>query len=359
MKIFIKSFTALVIVLLSSVSIAYAAELTKPHTFTSGEKAVASEVNENFDVIYGFANDVLSGEVADLKGDKGDKGDTGQQGIQGIQGLKGDKGDTGPQGIPGIQGLKGDKGDTGPQGIQGIQGLKGDKGDKGDTGPQGVQGVLGNTGRSGLNSLIAISSDPAPLTCGNGGITIKVGLDDNSDGDLDPNEVDSVAYVCNGITVASRVCEGDYIVTNDEDDWQTNYPNHTKIELSQLIGCVEITGDLVIRKKSALTSLLGLENLTLVGGDLTVSRNCSRFLTSLAGLEGITTVGGDLTVSVNCYLTSLAHLEGITSVGGSLNIQANYRLATCEAEWLRDNIGIDNIGESIWIMDNTDTGTCE
>ncbi|NOY39161.1 MAG: Ig-like domain-containing protein, partial [Nitrospirae bacterium] len=54
-------------------------------------------------------------------------------------------------------------------------------------------------GTNGLNSLVSVSSEPSGTNCDNGGIRIDTGLDDNRDGVLAPEEVDDTAYVCNGV----------------------------------------------------------------------------------------------------------------------------------------------------------------
>jgi len=64
---------------------------------------------------------LLTWNVAGLKGDKGDKGDTGPAGPQGP---KGDKGDAGENGIQGEIGPIGPQGPVGNQGINGISGYE-------------------------------------------------------------------------------------------------------------------------------------------------------------------------------------------------------------------------------------------
>ncbi len=61
-------------------------------------------------------------------------------------------------------------------------------GDKGDKGEDGVDGkpILGNT------------SSEVGEHCENGGIRFDVGNDDNGNGVLDEDEIQSSAYVCNG-----------------------------------------------------------------------------------------------------------------------------------------------------------------
>ncbi|MBX5480804.1 MAG: hypothetical protein IRZ16_02980, partial [Myxococcaceae bacterium] len=60
-------------------------------------------------------------------------------------------------------------------------------------------GADGTNGTNGLTALAATSSEPAGANCPNGGTKLQFGLDDDADGVLDPAEVDSTSYACNGI----------------------------------------------------------------------------------------------------------------------------------------------------------------
>ncbi len=54
-------------------------------------------------------------------------------------------------------------------------------------------------GTTGKNSVVTAVQLSAPLgSCPNGGITVDAGIDDNGNSVLDPGEVDSTQYVCNG-----------------------------------------------------------------------------------------------------------------------------------------------------------------
>jgi len=54
-------------------------------------------------------------------------------------------------------------------------------------------------GGSGLNALVLISNEPAGVNCANGGKKVDAGQDINRNGMLDPAEITTAAYVCNGI----------------------------------------------------------------------------------------------------------------------------------------------------------------
>ncbi|MDX2010755.1 MAG: DUF2341 domain-containing protein [Myxococcaceae bacterium] len=62
----------------------------------------------------------------------------------------------------------------------------------------GATGQAGAAGAEGLAALVAVTAEAAGMNCPNGGNAITAGLDDNRNGALEPGEVDSTRYVCNG-----------------------------------------------------------------------------------------------------------------------------------------------------------------
>ena len=62
----------------------------------------------------------------------------------------------------------------------------------------GCEGEEGQIGPTGLNSLVNITNEPSGTNCKNGGIKVEVGIDNNSNGSLDDDEILSTSYVCNG-----------------------------------------------------------------------------------------------------------------------------------------------------------------
>lgn len=77
-----------------------------------------------------------------------------------------------------------------------IPGPKGETGESGQKGDTGNSGSNGNDGTNGLNSLVTTIGTSS---CSNGGITLLMGLDLDSNLDLSPTEVTSSAEVCNGL----------------------------------------------------------------------------------------------------------------------------------------------------------------
>lgn len=74
-----------------------------------------------------------------------------------------------------------------------ISGCEGDQGPAGATGSNGLNGIDGN------NSLVNITNIRASDDCENGGIKVDVGIDNDSNGTLESNEILSTSYVCNGV----------------------------------------------------------------------------------------------------------------------------------------------------------------
>ena len=94
----------------------------------------------------------------------------------------------------GAAGANGATGATGTAGTTGTTGATGAPGTSSTVpGPTGPAGPLG---ASGLNSLISTAAEGAGANCAAGGVRIQVGLDQNADGVLALNEVQSTSYVC-------------------------------------------------------------------------------------------------------------------------------------------------------------------
>ena len=63
----------------------------------------------------------------------------------------------------------------------------------------GCEGDQGKEGNPGINSLTNLSAEPPGLNCGNGGVRIDIGLDTNSNGVLDTDESLTTNYICDGL----------------------------------------------------------------------------------------------------------------------------------------------------------------
>ena len=68
----------------------------------------------------------------------------------------------------------------------------------GTSGEDGAQGLAGEAGAAAAGTLIRLSSEAPGAACAAGGTKVESGFDDSGDGILDPGEVDSVQFTCNG-----------------------------------------------------------------------------------------------------------------------------------------------------------------
>ena len=115
------------------------------------------------------------------------------------------------------------------------------------------------------------------------------------------------------ITASSQPClpEGITFETQAQiDNFQTNHPN-----------CTEIVGDVAIEGLgSDITNLNGLNVLTSIGGELTISFTA---LTSLSGLDALTSIAGGIYLYDNDALTNIMGLEAMMYLEGGLWIAEN------------------------------------
>ena len=88
-------------------------------------------------------------------------------------------------------------------------------------------------------------------------------------------------------------------------------------------GRTTINGDVFVSNAADLISVAGIETIT---GNLTIS---SAVLTSLIGLESLKTIGGDLIIENNLVLTKLSGsaLSNLETVGGTIRLTYNQKLA--------------------------------
>jgi len=170
----------------------------------------------------------------------------------------------------------------------------------------------------------------------------------------------------------------DFAAQAEIDSFKINYPYCNEIEgtvrilgadISDLSGLSQITSiedSLVIGagwwachdSNPLLTSLVGLDNLTCIGGDLLLFDNS--VLTSLSGLENLTSIAGSLIIGDQFYdgscgnpsLTSLSALDNLAFIGGNLKIYNNDVLSICNINSICDYLVAPN-GE-ITIRRNAD-----
>jgi len=128
----------------------------------------------------------------------------------------------------------------------------------------------------------------------------------------------------------------------DINDFATNYPN-----------CTEIQGDITIADKTIpyedtdISSLLGLSQITVIHGSLSIGQSYytgNPLLNSLTGLENLTMVGGSLRITGEQSFTNLNGLNGLVSIGNILSI---YRLDELAALSGLENL--NTIGGSLYL----------
>ncbi|MEO1174500.1 MAG: hypothetical protein AAFX94_20965, partial [Myxococcota bacterium] len=85
---------------------------------------------------------------------------------------------------------------AGDDGMDGAPGADGMDGNNGLDGANGAAGPTGSPGSSGTNSLISQTQVDAGVNCAFGGVRLDSGLDDNGNGTLDADEIDSTSFVC-------------------------------------------------------------------------------------------------------------------------------------------------------------------
>jgi hypothetical protein len=66
-----------------------------------------------------------------------------------------------------------------------------------EDGTDGLDGMDGSDGTNGLNSLLSTTTEEPGENCANGGFRLDFGLDSNTNGTLDTEEITSSEYLCN------------------------------------------------------------------------------------------------------------------------------------------------------------------
>ncbi|MEI8048468.1 MAG: T9SS type A sorting domain-containing protein, partial [Bacteroidota bacterium] len=100
-------------------------------------------------------------------------------------------------------------------------------------------------------------------------------------------------------------------------------------------------------------SFNGLENLTSVGGGVTLDYNHD--ITSLTGLENLASIGGWLGIGYNMHLSSLTGLENLATLGGGLSVANNDILTSLLALQSIESASINNL----MIVNNPSLSRCE
>ena len=235
--------------------------------------------------------------------------------------------------------------------------------------PLDAQGP-GDSGQ--LRAITKVQGQASEAECANGGVVLDYGIDENGNGILDEDEVDGSGTVCHG----EDGTDGSSCILSDNNDGTSTLscPDGTSVtiesvptdtstilegsftienalDLEFINKYTSITGQLSIAHKSLTT--ISLPNLESVG-DLSVAycETCTEL-----SFPALTATGGDLDIELNPVLESIS-LPLLAGVGGDFIVRNNSALPTCQAEILRDQITEANIGGTITISGNDDTGTC-
>ncbi|HEY7725634.1 MAG TPA: OmcA/MtrC family decaheme c-type cytochrome [Anaeromyxobacteraceae bacterium] len=143
----------------------------------------------------------LAVAVAACTGPKGDKGDPGSSGANGNNGVgalvKTSVEAAGSANCSGLGGTKIEVGiDANSNGT--LDAAEVSATEYVCNGAAGGAGTPGTPGAPGTTGLVAVTPEGAGVNCAQGGQKVQSGLDANANGTLDPGEVTSTQYVCNG-----------------------------------------------------------------------------------------------------------------------------------------------------------------
>jgi hypothetical protein len=173
-------------------------ELPGTHCTTGGTR-VSAGFDANRDSALNASEVTSSSFICNgFNGGDGVNGNLGATGAAGTNGTAGPTGAAGANGTTGATGATGTNGTTGAAGANGTVGATGVAGTNGVTGATGAAGSNGATGATGFKSLVTIVTELPGIHCLSGGVVAKSGVDSNSNNSLDPLEVTSTSYICNG-----------------------------------------------------------------------------------------------------------------------------------------------------------------
>jgi hypothetical protein len=221
----------------------------------------------------------------------------------GLAACAGKTGPVGQEGPIGPQGAKGDQGDAGPQGPAGLTGEKGDP---------GTNGMNGKDGANGKSSVLHMTPEPPGLNCMFGGIKVQTCLDEDGDPTTTADDqcYGQPEFLCNNAP-APGTCttvDGDVILQNSLD-----------VQAFTTAGCTTINGNLIVGTVAGgttMTSLVGLDALTKVTGDVRILSNADL---AVLNIPNLVTIGGQLWIEGNAVLGSV-QMGSLQQVGGIVTL---------------------------------------
>lgn len=132
------------------------------------------------------------------------------------------------------------------------------------------KGEDGDIGPSGLNSLIQTLTEPAGSNCQFGGLKVESGIDTNSNGTLESEEITNTDYVCNGIDGGFdeqvRLSFGESFLFTTGTDWVMSHNQNEhliKFDKTNYLDADSIVVGMRIATTNASTTCFGeLYNIT-------------------------------------------------------------------------------------------------
>jgi hypothetical protein len=133
--------------------------------------------------------------------------------------------------------------------------------------------------------------------------------------------------------------------------------NPALTDLSGLEGLGSVDGVLDISDNDGLVDLSALATVGSVSIKLIVKKN--QILGDLSGLEGLVSAGGIL-IHDNATLSSIEALSGLTVVDGDVIITKNESLAQCLVDaWVKVILELGEIQGKVDVKDNNSDCVCE
>jgi len=191
--------------------------------------------------------------------------------------------------------------------------------------------------------------EPTPVDCDRSNVHLGA-VTAHSDEDLEP--LRGVTEISGALWLTGRTTDLSPLgcLTRVEGDLELDAAAVTSVD--GLGALAEVGGKVTISDLPLLTTFRGLGSLREIIW-LEIDHNSS--LVDLSGLEQVSLIASDITLSSNQALASLRGLEGLTRVGGNVVIMDNPSLPTCETDRLIAGV---SIGGFAAISGNDDAGVC-
>ncbi len=215
----------------------------------------------------------------------------------------------------------------------------------------------GLDGLDGQSTLVNVLDEPAGENCASGGLRIETGIDANSNGTLETDEVQSVSYVCDGESLADEgqtylVLTGD--ITNEEAQAKVDAEVGENTQLIVIKSTSNLT-TLEIPQTERLTEIqidgnralgtVNLPNLLMVDDGIVISDNPSDSLK--IKMNALLEVKGNLELVSNDILeVEMNSLEKISQL--KVSDEFDFELTLPQLQEILSLEIIDNIGDLVF-----------